>query len=458
MTPAKNKALMKRIFDRLAAGDRSLFVEHLHDDVTMTVTGSYSWSQTFRGKEKVLRDYFGYVGSLMTRPGRTIPFHFLADENWVVVEARGDMETKSGDPYRNHYCLMYRLQNGQIVEMKTYQDSAMCERVLGPFPARSEPSRSSPLSLSSFADSRTLIARTANSTLWDIGDRIACLEIETRLGICTEALIRNIGATTRALTGSYRALIISSACERFFSPGASAEAFLASIESGDPAPALAFLDKGQSVLQGLKRAPFPVVTAVHGAALSGGFELAMHSDAVVYEDQAQFGMRERWAGVLPAWGGGTQMLLRLQADGVPPDEACAEMFSAYARVTLGAPPPHPHNTPVTGKDALIDAAVEKAKALMVDYSPPPEAELTLAGDFAEMARITSDVARLESFAPAEVAACEAYARLLCPAEPRLIRETDLMRAERDALIELLMAYKPAKRFEAINATGKRPKR
>ena len=56
MSAAANKKLMETIFAGAAAGDRSSFVDALADDVTMTVTGQYSWSQTFHGKESVLRD------------------------------------------------------------------------------------------------------------------------------------------------------------------------------------------------------------------------------------------------------------------------------------------------------------------------------------------------------------------------------------------------------------------
>lgn len=140
MSAADNKRLMQEIFADLACGDGRRFVEHLADDVTMTVTGSYTWSQTFRGKDAVRRDLYGYVASLLSAAGnRTVPFRFLADEDWVVVEARGSMTTKDGIPYENHYCLLYRLDGGRIVEMKEYQDSALCERVLGPYPAERRP-------------------------------------------------------------------------------------------------------------------------------------------------------------------------------------------------------------------------------------------------------------------------------------------------------------------------------
>ena len=131
---ANNKKLMETIFASIAAGDRAAFGYALADDVTMTVTGQYSWSQTFHGKESVLRDLHGYVQSLL-KYRRTVPFRFIADDEWVVVEARGDMQTKAGMRYDNHYCLLYRIGGGKIREIREYQDSTLCERVLGPFPA-----------------------------------------------------------------------------------------------------------------------------------------------------------------------------------------------------------------------------------------------------------------------------------------------------------------------------------
>jgi uncharacterized protein len=134
MSAADNKKLMQTIFAAMAAGDRKLFGDSLAEDVTMTVTGQYSWSQTFRGKQSVVNDLHGYVSSLLTHR-RTVPFRFIADDEWVAVEARGDMVTKAGERYDNHYCLIYRIVGGMIREIREYQDSALCERVLGPFPA-----------------------------------------------------------------------------------------------------------------------------------------------------------------------------------------------------------------------------------------------------------------------------------------------------------------------------------
>ena len=135
MSAADNKKLMQEIFAGVARGERTAYVDRLADDVTMTVTGKYSWSRTFRGKESVMRDLYGYVASRLRDGRRTIPSRILADEDWVVVEAVADAATREGVRYDNQYCLLYRLKDSKIVEIREYNDSILCERVLGPYPA-----------------------------------------------------------------------------------------------------------------------------------------------------------------------------------------------------------------------------------------------------------------------------------------------------------------------------------
>jgi uncharacterized protein len=131
---AENKKLMQEIFAGVSAGNRTLFVDHLAENVTMTITGRYSWSQTFCGKAALISGLYDYLRTVLAER-RTIPHRFIADDDFVVVEARGDMVTRTGARYDNDYCLVYRLENGKIVEIREYCDSALTESVLGPYPA-----------------------------------------------------------------------------------------------------------------------------------------------------------------------------------------------------------------------------------------------------------------------------------------------------------------------------------
>jgi ketosteroid isomerase-like protein len=68
------------------------------DDVTMTVTGQYSWSQIIRGKAALLRDLYGHLATLLAEGRRTIPLRFIAADDFDVVEGKGEMRTKAGVP------------------------------------------------------------------------------------------------------------------------------------------------------------------------------------------------------------------------------------------------------------------------------------------------------------------------------------------------------------------------
>jgi uncharacterized protein len=134
MTAEANKRMMQSIFEAVGRGDRAAYVDAMHDDLVMQVMGSSSWSQKVRGKARVLDVFFGHVSSRLSARNPTKPFRFLADEDWVVMEAKGDMVALDGRPYRNDYCLHYRLADGKIVKMKEYMDTALCEDRLGVFP------------------------------------------------------------------------------------------------------------------------------------------------------------------------------------------------------------------------------------------------------------------------------------------------------------------------------------
>jgi ketosteroid isomerase-like protein len=139
MSALENKKLMQEIF--AAAGspdsavrDRALFIATLADDATWTVTGQYSWSRTFKGKEAIMNDLHGHVRSRLVDRSRTLAHRFIADGDHVVIEAKGDNLTKEGVRYDNDYCLVFRLEGGKIKEIREYCDSVLTERALGKFP------------------------------------------------------------------------------------------------------------------------------------------------------------------------------------------------------------------------------------------------------------------------------------------------------------------------------------
>jgi enoyl-CoA hydratase len=90
----------------------------------------------------------------------------------------------------------------------------------------------------------------------------------------------------------------------------------------DTLEALVFARKGQQVINYIERMTTPVIAAVKGYALGGGFELALACDFIYASDNAKFGLPEVTLGVIPGFGG-TQNLARL----IGPNKAKELIFS-----------------------------------------------------------------------------------------------------------------------------------
>jgi ketosteroid isomerase-like protein len=91
MGAAENKKLMQEIFAVLAQGDSKRFVESM-DDGGWPVTGQTKWSKTYEGKQAVLTELFGVLRERMADRIRTTAHRFIAEDDLVVVEARGIRE------------------------------------------------------------------------------------------------------------------------------------------------------------------------------------------------------------------------------------------------------------------------------------------------------------------------------------------------------------------------------
>ncbi len=103
-----------------------------------------------------------------------------------------------------------------------------------------------------------------------------------------------------------RAVVVTGTGERAFSAGADLDE-LAGLSAGEAA---AVLGRGQRVFRRIEQSDVPVIAAVNGYALGGGFELALACSFIVASDNARLGLPETNLGLIPGYGG-TQRLPRL---------------------------------------------------------------------------------------------------------------------------------------------------
>jgi len=128
-TAATNRALMQQIFAGLSQGDGTLLFERMTDDARWRIIGTTKWSKTYEGKQAILRDMIGPVRAVLAERVRLVPQSFIADGELVAVEARGDSVTKTGVPYRNEYCMVFRIAGGRIAEVTEYNDTQLIATV-----------------------------------------------------------------------------------------------------------------------------------------------------------------------------------------------------------------------------------------------------------------------------------------------------------------------------------------
>jgi len=125
MSAAENKQLFQQIFSELAKGNSKPFVDSWADDFCWTVTGNTKWSRTYRGKHTVLKELMGPLFSNFADQYRNTAQRMIAEDDYLVVECRGQVTTKSGKPYNNTYCYVCRLQDGKLKELTEYFDTQL---------------------------------------------------------------------------------------------------------------------------------------------------------------------------------------------------------------------------------------------------------------------------------------------------------------------------------------------
>ncbi len=97
-----------------------------------------------------------------------------------------------------------------------------------------------------------------------------------------------------------RVVIITGSGEKVFSAGLDLKAFAAGED---------VLTIGAGI-DAIGKCPKPVIAAVNGAALAGGFEVALKADLIVAAEHARFGIPEVKRGLFAA-GGGTRLPARI---------------------------------------------------------------------------------------------------------------------------------------------------
>ena len=170
-------------------------------------------------------------------------------------------------------------------------------------------------------------------------------------------------AASRALSQAFCAFrddatasvaILTGGGEKFFSAGWDLKAAAAGEEDTD---ASAKIEGGFAGLTELWDLDKPVIAAVNGLAVGGGFELALAADVIVAAENAQFWLPEAQLGILPDGGGVVRLQRRI------PRQVAVEMMMTGRRMMPDEGLQRGLISRVVPQAQLMDAAREIAAAM-----------------------------------------------------------------------------------------------
>jgi enoyl-CoA hydratase len=149
-----------------------------------------------------------------------------------------------------------------------------------------------------------------DNVILDIEDSTGIIKINRpkALNALNSATLDDLFAAAKELSANpaVRVIIVTGQGDKAFVAGADIQ----EMQRMRPVEGMAFSEKGHRVMSFLEQMDKPVIAAVNGYALGGGFELALACDIVYASEKAKMGFPEVTLGILPGFGG-TQRTAKL---------------------------------------------------------------------------------------------------------------------------------------------------
>ena len=326
------------------------------------------------------------------------------------------------------------------------------------------------LLLSDIKRSSDRIAGNASASLWDIGDKVLCLEFHSKMNAVDEGIMMMAANAMKMIPAQgYEALVIHNEGTNF-SVGANVGLALFAANIAAWPKITESVKQGQDIYKKLKFAPFPVIGAPSGMALGGGCEILLHCDAIEAHAETYMGLVEVGVGLVPAWGGCKEMLLRWSDNpkhAKGPMPAVSKVFETVATATVAKSAEEarallylrPNDGIVMNRDRLLARAKERALSMVKDYAPPEPRELQLPGPSGEaaMTLVLDDFRRAGKATDHDVTVGKKLAHVLAGGKvdpTETLTEDKLLNLERAAIVSLLRTSPTLDRIEHMLETGK----
>jgi len=366
--------------------------------------------------------------------------------------------------------LARRYDNTELAERFAAEKRALPVKLLErPGAGSPRGGRTRPISIAALREAGKPLLFNEAASLWDMGDGIACFEMHTKLNSFAPAVFEVLEPALAAVKASFAGLVLGNDDARAFSAGADLRSFLAMIQAKDWSALDAYIARGQKLFLDMRYSPYPVVAAAHGLALGGGCEFMLNSNAIVAHAELKAGLPETKVGIIPGWGGGTQLLRRAaQNPSVPkgPAAAASAAFDVILRAAVSTSALDARGLGILGPDDaivmnranLLDEAKKRAAELATGYAAPEPALIPVTGHSGYLTLVNGvrSLVHLGQATPADLAVAEGLATALTGGDTTMayLDEAQIMRLEREQVVKLAKLPATAARIEHMLQTGK----
>jgi len=313
------------------------------------------------------------------------------------------------------------------------------------------------------------VLKNGSAQAWDIGDQVLCFEFLSKQNAIDLELMTLLDQTIDLVQKDYKALVIYNEGSHF-SVGVNLgiALFTANLAAFDMMADL--VARGQEVYVKLKHAPFPVVAAPANMALGGGCEIVLHADAIQAHSETYMGLVEVGVGLVPAWGGCKEMMIRAVNENKGIGGSMASVGKVFemigtAKVAKSAAQAQDmlmmrkEDGITMSRDRLLYDAKQKALSLIDGYTPPESVELSLPGGMARVAfnMVVRGLVKAGKATAYDAEVAQKLAYILSGGDTDVtdkISEDEILKLERTAFMELARNPKTHARMEHILVTGK----
>jgi len=117
------------IFEKLESGNGSDFFSHVAENVDWTVEGHHPLAGHYQSKIAFFAGTFEKLNKVLPYGTQLHRTNTFICGDWAIIELASLATAKNGLRFDNKYCWLTRWEDGLIVEVRAYLDSAMVQRL-----------------------------------------------------------------------------------------------------------------------------------------------------------------------------------------------------------------------------------------------------------------------------------------------------------------------------------------